>query len=747
VSVDLSQFIGEFLQESYEGLDIMESCLLAFDNDPEQVDSIFRAAHSIKGGAGTFGFVEVAAFTHNAETLLDEIRKLTIEVDDEIINVLLESVDILRNMLRATEQNEPQNTPQIDGVSEQLERILALNGKDDSTLSSQKNNQENEQIEPVDPETLSTDIDHKGLVVEWMIGFKPKPKILQSGNEPMFIFEALAELGQVTIEVISDQLPSIEEFDAEQLYVSWLLTLETENIDQTNEYVLEQIHEVFEWVEDFSDIEISPSRYAQAAVESITEAESENETSVSDHHNNEQSKSVKDDGVALRVTSNTAQAEKESDLQKQKSTKQQGTEISSVRVEIERLDELLNRVGELVVTQAMLSQAGREVTKAGLQNQRLEQGLLQLESNTRDLQQDVMRMRMLPISFVFNRYLRLVHDISSKLGKKVSLQITGEQTEIDKTVMEKIGDPLTHLIRNALDHGMETSQERIELGKSAKGTIALNAYHHNGFIVIDVIDDGRGLNLAKIQQKAVQKKIITADQQLSDDELKNLIFKPGFSTVDQLSELSGRGVGMDVVLRNIESLGGQITVDSNIGEGTSFSVRVPLTLAIIEGQLIKINDENYVIPLVSIIETILVKSGDIKRLADHDEFINYRDEYIHLINLGSLFAKDKIASNVTMIDEHLSEQAEQDNIETVKLIIVVESIGKKVGFIVDQLAAQQQFVVKPLETNFRKVAGIVGGTILGDGSVALILDSAGLINQCERLSTQDQSSTNLSGHK
>ncbi len=769
MSVDLSQFIGEFLQESYEGLDLMESCLLAFDNDPEQVDSIFRAAHSIKGGAGTFGFVDVAAFTHNVETLLDEIRKLTIEVDDEIINVLLESVDILRNMLRATEQDEPQNTTQIDAVSKQLEHILALNLQEETSNENQAAIDHDEEQEESLELTEVSSLEQQGAVIEWQINFSPKPQILQSGNEPMFIFEALAEIAPVSITVVYDQLPSKDQFDSEQLYISWVLTLNTQELDQTTEYIREQINEVFEWVEDFSDIEITPSRYApknivQASVDLAVEIETDTDkATASNAAQNEPGNENKEQAVpqALQDTLNDSDAAtanlvdvcdgdplksdagkkspaKEADPAKSKATKHQGAEINSVRVDIERLDELMNRVGELVVTQAMLSQAGKEVAKSGMHNQRLEQGLLQLESNTRDLQQDVMRMRMLPISFVFNRYLRLVHDISSKLGKKVSLKITGEQTEIDKTVMEKIGDPLTHLIRNALDHGMETSQERIDAGKAAKGVIALNAYHHNGFIVIDVIDDGRGLNLEKIQQKAIQKKLIMPDQQLSDDELKNLIFKPGFSTVDQLSELSGRGVGMDVVLRNIESLGGQISVDSHQGHGTSFSVKVPLTLAIIEGQLIKINEENYVIPLVSIIETILVKSGDIKRLADHDEFINYRDEYIHLINLAHLFSYEK-----EHIDAANNEQMEleQDNIEEVKLIIVVESVGKKVGFIVDQLAAQQQFVVKPLETNFKKIPGIVGGTILGDGSVALILDSAGLISHCEQLSSQDQSDT------
>lgn len=729
----------------------MESCLLAFNNDPEQVDSIFRAAHSIKGGAGTFGFTAVAAFTHNVETLLDEMRNQCIEVDDNIINLLLESVDILRNLLQANDQEPVQNTDQISNVTEKLAQILAQNTAREETEQNQEFAADNEEKgidahQSVQSE-IAVEIDEASSFYEhsdWLIVFSPKLNMLQSGNEPMFIFDALDELGDLVVEPIIGQLPEFADFDGEQIYLAWRLSLSVDNVRDSIAVIRENITEVFEWVEDFSDIEVNLltaqvdelAKIPTAGTEQAAKSEQEplNATTYIDQANNVQSAlQLPQSHPSAQPISEPAGNSKTSDKLIDERGAIEGTpksgnnkqlaEISSVRVEIERLDELMNRVGELVVTQSMLSQAGLEVAKSGYHNQRLEQSLSQLESNTRDLQQDVMRMRMLPISFIFNRYLRLVHDISAKLGKKVALQITGEQTEIDKTVMEKIGDPLTHLIRNALDHGMETAEQRVASGKQAVGTIALNAYHQNGFIVIDVIDDGKGLDLQKIQVKAIQRGLISEDQQLTEDELKGLIFQPGFSTVDELSELSGRGVGMDVVMRNIQSLGGQINVNTEKGEGTSFSVRVPLTLAIIEGQLIQIGSENYVIPLVAIVETILVKQGDIKSLANQDQFINYREEYIHLIDLKELF-----------LTQELHRVSGNASSESVKLIIVVESMGKKVGFIVDHLSVQQQFVVKPLETNFKKVPGLVGGTILGDGGVALILDSAGIISHCENLS-------------
>ena len=377
---------------------------------------------------------------------------------------------------------------------------------------------------------------------------------------------------------------------------------------------------------------------------------------------------------------------------------------------IDKVDALINRVGELVITQSMLGQVGRELSDVEHKAlEKLTTGLQQLERNTRDLQEDVMRIRMLPISFVFNRFPRMVHDVSSKLGKKVELRLKGEQTEIDKTVMEKIGDPLVHLVRNSLDHGLEMPDERVAAGKDETGTVELNAYHQGGYIVIEITDNGRGLNTAKIQEKAIERGLISADAVMTDQEINELIFMPGFSTAEVVSDLSGRGVGMDVVRRNIESLGGHVSVDSRPGEGSTFSVRLPLTLAILDGQLAKVAGDIYVVPLISIVESIQVSTEEINAIAGRASLYFFRDEYIPLINVREVFA--------------LGAPGEYDD----GLLVVIENGGVKAGLLVDELLEQQQVVIKSLENNYKRVEGVSGSTILGDGGVALILDVAGMI--------------------
>ncbi|NQZ33340.1 MAG: chemotaxis protein CheA [Oceanospirillaceae bacterium] len=700
MSIDLSQFVGEFLEESKEGLDLMETNLLNFSDESEIVDSIFRAAHSIKGGAGTFGFSEIAKFTHGIETILDEMREDCQFASTDVINLLLESVDMIRLMLAATQENAIVDQLVVGQLSARIADVIDNNAISMTGLYEDAT----DKIEGI-PGCLTNSHDEE----YWLITFKPSVDMLKSGNEPVHLFQALTDIGQLSVEPFVDNLPALEEFDGECIYIYWCLKLWVKSSDR--EKISQDIQEVFEWVEDLCELTITPAKITEELISSPTE-DIASESSI------QQGELEKDHSLVL----NDYQVDQKKII---KNNQTQTTDISSVRVDTEKLDELMNRVGELVVTHSMLAQVLDGLVQEGHQDQRLEQGILQLESNTRDLQEGVMRMRMLPISFVFNRFPRLVHDICSNLGKKAQLAITGAQTEIDKTVMEKIGDPLTHLIRNALDHGLESPQERIKCGKSEIGTIALNAYHQNGFVVIDIIDDGRGLNLKKIQQKAISNGLINQDQMLNDEETKALIFKAGFSTVDEVSELSGRGVGMDVVLRNVESLGGQVSVHSVEGEGASFRVKVPLTLAIIEGQMIYVGSDIYVLPLISITETVFIKATEIKSLGNYSHFMKYREEYIHLLDLKELCKSSTEYAKTTQKKNLLADNT------TSLLVIVAESGGKKVGLVIDHLAGQQQFVVKPLETNFRKVQGLVGGTILGDGNVALILDVAGLIAKDE----------------
>lgn len=370
---------------------------------------------------------------------------------------------------------------------------------------------------------------------------------------------------------------------------------------------------------------------------------------------------------------------------------------------------MINMVGELVITQAMLTQVSEgEFSEETLMN--LKEGLAQLSHNTRDLQESVMRIRMMPISFVFSRFPRLVRDISAKLGKKVELKLLGEQTELDKTVMEKIVDPMVHLVRNSLDHGLETPDVRLGKGKDETGTVTLNAFHQGGNIVIEIIDDGAGINTAKVKEKAIKNGIISEEDNLTDDEINQLIFKAGFSTADQVSDLSGRGVGMDVVRRNIEDLNGSVELVSSPGKGSTFTIRLPLTLAILDGQLVKVGKHTYIIPLISIVESLQVNIEDVSRVGGETEVLRLREEYIPVIKLYDIF-------NHAPASKELQEG----------LLVIVESDNNKVGILVDDLLAQQQVVIKSLEANYHKVDGVSGATILGDGTVSLIIDITGVI--------------------
>jgi two-component system chemotaxis sensor kinase CheA len=375
------------------------------------------------------------------------------------------------------------------------------------------------------------------------------------------------------------------------------------------------------------------------------------------------------------------------------------------------VDALINMVGELVITQSMLSQFSRDEEITNLE--KLREGLLQLERNTRELQERVMSIRMLPISFAFNRFPRLVRDLSAQLGKEVTLKLNGEHTELDKTVMEKIGDPLVHLVRNSLDHGIELPAVRLAAGKPAAGTLTLDAFHEGGAIVIEIADDGAGLDTDRIQAKARERGLIGENDVLSEEQACDMIFQAGFSTAAVVSDVSGRGVGMDVVRRNIKDLGGVVEVTTRRGQGSTFRIRLPLTLAILDGQLIRVGDQVYIVSLVSIIESLQVRPESVSSIAGRSELYRLREEYLPVVRLYEQFG---IETTTTDLKDGL--------------LVVVEGDGRRIGLFVDELLGQQQVVIKSLQTNFRRVPGISGATILGDGRVAMILDVAGLINLC-----------------
>lgn len=683
MSIDISQFHDVFFEESFEGLDAMESGLLNLEEgaaDVEAINTIFRAAHSIKGGAGTFGFMAVSEFTHKMETLLDEMRNGQREVTAESTNVLLVAVDVLREMLTAVQQNEDTDDVRIAAVCEQLVEILG--GEEDDSVE-----QEGEALESADGGESP---------IGWKIGFRPHLHMLQTGNDPVRMLRELDTLGELTVIADDSQLPPFSDLEPEDSYLAWQMELRSD-------VAKEEVLEIFEWVDDDCDLTVEPLLGEATTLEPTTEAAEEPTAIV------EQSVEVEEPEV---ITEPAAEAELKTPVAAKAETKQKAASTpaaASIRVGTDKIDSLINMVGELVITQSMLSQVGDNFTEDMLPQ--LIDGLAQLERNTREMQEGVMRIRMLPISFAFNRFPRLVHDLTAKNGKQVDLKLTGEQTELDKTVMEKIGDPLVHLVRNSLDHGLETPDVRAAAGKDETGTLNLNAYHQGGNIVIEIIDDGAGLNEEKILNKAIEKGLVSESDSLSPEKIHELIFMAGFSTADVVSDISGRGVGMDVVRKNILSLGGSVEVSSQQGVGTKFTIRLPLTLAIMDGQSIRVADENYILPLVSIIESLEVKSSDIKQVSGKGELYKLRDDYVSVIRLYEVF---NLEPRITDLEEGL--------------LVVVEGDGQQVGLFIDDLLGQQQVVIKSLETNYRKVLGLSGATILGDGTVALILDVPGLIS-------------------
>lgn len=676
----MSQFLATFYEESFEGLDIMETELLALDvgeADLETINTIFRAAHSIKGGSGTFGLNDVASFTHVMETLLDEMRDGKREVTQNGVNILLESVDVLREMLLTLQAEDEVDTARIAVVKQKLENLLGATPDEKSA-----------EVTSVETDVSEVSKENNTAATSgWQIKFKPHTDMLQTGNDPVRMFRELAALGELVVTADTSDLADFLLMEPENSALSWDLTL-TGDINKS------AIEEVFDWVEDDCDLSIS---------EITTTAINTNDNKVDEKTAVETEKAV----IETPVTTSPAPELKPATP---KTKRKASTETSSIRVSIDKVDELINMVGELVITQSMLSQLGEEDRFGEAEIEKLKSGLMQLERNTREMQENVMRIRMLPISFVFQRFPRLVHDLSSQLEKNIELKLSGESTELDKTVMEKIGDPLVHLVRNSLDHGIEKPEIRRAAGKPETGEIHLNAFHEGGNIVIEITDDGAGLNLEKILEKAKSSGLVGDNDNLSDEDIADLIFRPGFSTADVVSDVSGRGVGMDVVRRNIRALGGTVDVKTSVGMGSTFTIRLPLTLAILDGQSVVVGDEVYIVPLVAIVESIQVDSSLINQITGKTEVYRLRDEYIPIVNLCDVF-------NV---------KAKHENIED-GLLVVVEAEGKKVALLVDDLLGQQQVVIKSLETNFKSVDGISGATILGDGTVALILDVTGLI--------------------
>ncbi|HET9107184.1 MAG TPA: chemotaxis protein CheA [Steroidobacteraceae bacterium] len=696
MTVDLTQFHDAFFEESFEALDSMEAALLKLDigsPEPELINTIFRVAHSIKGGSATFGFSEIASFTHSLETLLDELRSGTMPVTVAVSDLLLKSVDVMRAMLRAVQAKQPIDSQRVSDLQFDLEVAIARKS------------------EPAPPPAAASAAPAgsggsaaapAAALGHWRIRFHPYRELLARGNDPLRMLRELAELGELQVRLDAQMLPPLHEISPQDCYLAWTLEL-------PGKVPEEAIRQVFEWAEGDCDLTIErlPAEQEAPAASAAPEpaaAATPPPTRAPEPQTAHQPSSAPAPAPAAAVPP----ASRLDAPGKSEPALSALGDSGSIRVSVEKIDELMNTVGELVITQAMLSQLGSHFD--GPDAEKLRAGLAQLERNMRELQESVMRVRMLPISFVFSRFPRMVRDLTQRLGKQIELKLTGEQTELDKTVLEKIGDPLVHLVRNCIDHGIEYPEARIAAGKPAEGTVHLDACHRGGNIAVEVSDDGGGLDSERILAKARARGLIGPNDTLTEAQIHELIFQPGFSTAEKTTDLSGRGVGMDVVRRNVKELGGKVEVRSEPGRGSRFTITLPLTLAIVDGQSVAVGTETYIVPLISIVESMQLKPSGVTRLSGRGEVLSFRGDYLPIIRLHELFG-------VEPRSRALHEG----------LVVIAEGDGRRVGLFVDDLLGQQQVVIKSLEANYGHIDGVSGATILGDGSVALILDVPGLI--------------------
>ena len=653
---DLTQFYQVFFEEAGENLASMENLLLSVDiGDPveEDLHAIFRAAHSIKGGAATFGFQDVTELTHELETLLDRVRKHELSLSKLMVDTLLEAGDVLKSQLARHQAGDTGETEDTTALLATV-RQLAIG-------------------DPAGDGTGRTKAADGSRELTMVIGPLSDLSVIDSIVE---LFSDIPNLGTIAMLESSAGTPG------EGLHAFTVVTTSPED----------ELRDLFSF------------HVSREQVQFLSIA----------------APAASDPGYGFFVDTNTLPVQtakapepaipvKESSKPRVDRRAPAEPDAHTLRVAVEKVDQLINLVGELVITQSMLSTKGRELDP--IANQGMLAGLADLERSTRSLQDAVMGIRMIPMAVVFNRFPRMLRDLAAKLGKEVDLKTSGEATELDKGLIEKITDPLTHLVRNSVDHGIELPATRLAAGKSPNGTITLSASHQGGSIVIEVRDDGAGLNRERILDKAREKGIQVADN-ITDQEVWQLIFAPGFSTAAVVTEVSGRGVGMDVVKKNITALGGTVELDSAEGYGTRVSVRLPLTLAIMDGMSVGVGEEIYIIPIGSVIESFQVSQANMKTISGNQRVVEVRKEYLPVVALDELF-------QVPRFDwEKVSATT-----------VIIEADGARVALLVDELVGQHQVVVKNLEANYRKVPGVSGATILGDGRVALILDTNALVKR------------------
>ncbi len=718
MSTDLSQFQESFFEESAEHLSTIEDGLLQLEQHPEDLDllnRIFRAAHSIKGNSGMFGFTAVGQFTHKMETLLDQLRNGHLSVTPAIADILLRSIDCLKVLIDAA---HGEGAPDAATIVQLEGELAAAAGESPKALK---------QGSP--GATTGPSPSSGPAQQQYRITWTPPGWLFQRGLDPLRIIGELEELGTIESRSLDmSRLPAFSALDPEVCYFSWAGELRTVKQPSVIEAVFDFVREdsilTIEKVEAKGEVE-EPSERSVSTVPSASPSEPGEpkplgeilvETGVVSRETLDKALAQQKRVGEILIEQHAATPQQISQaLQKQQESAapKKPADAASIRVDTAKIDKLINLVGELVITQSMLSDLGSRFEMGQLAV--LLERIAQLERNTREIQERVMGIRMLPIGNAFSRFPRLVRDLSGKAGKKIQLLLSGEETELDKTVIESIGDPLTHLVRNSADHGLEPPDERLAAGKPEQGTIHLSAFHEGGSICITVVDDGRGLNRDRILAKAIKQGLIAETDKLSDDQIWGLIFRPGFSTAEKVTDVSGRGVGMDVVKRNIEGLGGTVSIKTVTGKGTTFTLKLPLTLAIIEGMTVRVGSDTYIVPLLSILQSIQPKADCLKTVVGKGELVNVHGSYLPVMRLYEVFTlKPEITD------------------PTKAILLILETEGERVAVMVDEILGQQQVVIKSMEQNFRKVEGVAGATILGDGTVGFILDVRGLLDIARR---------------
>jgi two-component system chemotaxis sensor kinase CheA len=683
MQIDLNRFREVFFEEAAEHLTNMEEGLLRLEENPrdaELLNSIFRSAHSIKGASGTFGFADIADFTHTLESLLDQLRDGVILATPELVDLLLKASDVLAGLV-ATAKTGEAPPPQRDAVLDSLQHALSAASP------------------PTIQQAANTAAVAGAPNVVYRITLTPDRDLFRQGMDPLLLLRDLAQLGTVR-EVMADhsQLPGLAHLDPESCYLAWTLVLETDQ-PQT------AIEDVFCFVRESCRITIEVLTLTAVPAPDAGQAPTAATMECPVGPAGRQSE-LQTGGTPVPAENLPPPAGGDS-TGPTRSFQTRKLDDSSIRVAIDKVDKLVNLVEELVVSQSMLNQAAKSLL--GERSSLLQEAVATMDRNLRDLQERVMAIRMVPLSTASGRFPRLVRELANSLGKKIVFEMVGQETELDKQVIERIGDPLTHLIRNAADHGIEPPEERLRQGKREEGTLRLTAFHQGDSVVIELTDDGRGLNTDRIREKGIALGLLRPDQEASVEAIHGLIFAPGFSTAATVSDVSGRGVGMDVVRRNVEALNGSISLSSQFGRGTRIRIKLPLTLAIVDGLCLALQDEIFILPLLSIVESLRPWAEQVRTVLGKGEVLWVRGEPLPLLRLGRVLG---MPSRVT-------DPAQG-------LVVIAESEGHKIGILVDELLGQSQVVIKNLEAHYRKVEGIAGATILGDGRVALILDVSGL---------------------